>query len=153
MFTAVQISNFRRYMIREDYGLAMSVIGIRWNVIDFNQPEDVILKNADDAFLQSIKDFFEQNKELFNELEDYREQGFITFMQRSLNAHPVRQAIINVLMRKQLITQSTAFTVDLTGMTEREVNQYKIGLSEMLQSDTNTVIPINSDKLGYTVTG
>ena len=38
MFTAVQISNFRRYMIREDYGLAMAVIGIRWNVIDFNQP-------------------------------------------------------------------------------------------------------------------
>ena len=151
MFTAVQISNFRRYMIREDYGLAMSVIGIRWNVIDFNQPEDVILKNADDAFLQSIKDFFEQNKELFNELEDYREQGFITFMQRSLNANPVRAAIIDVLMRKQLMSPSK-ITVDLTDMTEQEVNQYKLKLSEMLRSDTNTVIPINSDKLGYTVT-
>ena len=151
MFTAVQISNFRRYMIREDYGLAMAVIGIRWNVIDFNQPEDVILKNADDAFLQSIKDFFEQNKELFNELEDYREQGFITFMQRSLNANPVRAAIIDVLMRKQLMSPSK-ITVDLTDMTEQEVNQYKLKLSEMLRSDNNTVIPINSDKLGYTVT-
>ena len=66
--SAVQLSSFQRFILRGDYLTAMQIVGIEWEVENFNQTEEQLLKSTDDSFAEKIKVFSTQNKELLESL-------------------------------------------------------------------------------------
>ena len=99
---AVQLSSFQRFILRGDYLTAMQIVGIEWEVENFNQTEEQLLKSTDDSFAEKIKVFSTQNKELLESLEEYQVNGLNHFFQRYLMTHTVRRAILNVIAKKEI---------------------------------------------------